>query len=138
MAYNGVKTSEWGGTNDFLVGRNFNALPMLVLAKGVVAGADGRKIIPTGTIVGSVANPLLVRDTKLEVLTATNILTMFPRGIVLGDIEVTDRLDTEAVTGAVVYKGVVDISHLINYTVLATASAKESAMDVQFINGGRE
>ena len=95
---------------------------------GVVANAEGKKIIPAGTPVGSsTASPLKVRNTVLQV-TNTSATGEYAYGVLRHDVDVTNG----TANATLVVRGEIDSSKC----PVIVAEAEEVLTHLIFLNGG--
>ena len=107
---------------------NLFEIGVLVDNTGVVANAEGKKIIPAGTPVGSsTASPLVVRNTVLSV-TNTALAGENSYGVLRHDVDVTNG----TANATLVVRGEVDSSKC----PVIVAEAKEALTHIIFVNGG--
>lgn len=80
------KTEDFGNKKEILkYGDHFVSVPVMVDATGIIANAEGKKIIPAGTIVGGKMKPVLMN--RQEPVVEKN--TADAEGILLWDVDVT-------------------------------------------------
>lgn len=128
-----IKLEKYGASKDYLLAPELAfSIPVMVGNTGVVADANGRKIIKNGTPIGSSVNVLTNRSTVLQV-TNTSALGSNTQGLLLatgGDIDVTDG---EVSTTLLVF-GFVDSSKLNDIGIVE--EAKTALTKITFVNGG--
>ena len=104
--------SEYASTKEILkFPDHYVALAVMVDDTNVVAGADGRKIVPKGTIVGGVTDPILLNDQERvedKVVPGSPISVDGAEGVLLNDIDVTHG----AKEGAMLIHGFISIDKL--------------------------
>ena len=77
---------------------DYTALSVNVSDSGVTAGADGRKIVPAGTVIGGV-----LEDMTQEAVAADGS-TVAAEGILYHDVDVTDGV----AVGSMIIRGVIN------------------------------
>ena len=107
---------------------NLFEISVLVGDTGVIANAEGKKIIPAGTPVGSsTASPLKVRNTVVTV-TNTALLGENSYGVLRHDVDVTNG----TTNGTLVVRGEIDSSKCPTIV----AEAETALKHIIFLNGG--
>lgn len=99
-----VKKQSYTTEKDVLI-KDFFSCGVQVANTGVVAGSDGRKIIPAGTPVGGTTNVLLNRTATVAV-TNTSGDGANAQGVLRHDVDVTDG----TANGTLIVAGVVDLT----------------------------
>lgn len=97
---------------------------------------DGRKYLKAGTVLGSVADPLIASTTVAEVLTdgKGEQAPAVSRGLLVNDIVFPyGATDTDTVNGTMVISGVVDINKIAKALPTGAAAALPHII---FIDGG--
>jgi len=110
---------------------NLFEIAVQVTNTGVVAGADGRKIIPAGTPIGSSTSALETRNTILAVTNSSEDGAN-AQGVLRHDVDVTNATTTAGVTATMIVRGEVDSSKC---PTIASA-AKAALTHIIFVNGG--
>lgn len=110
---------------------NLFQIGVLVDNTGVVANAEGRKIIPAGTPVGASTSALTTRNTVLSV---TNDSTdgSKSQGVLRHDVDVTNATSSAPANATMIVRGEVDLSKC---PTIATTSAT-ALTHIIFVNGG--
>lgn len=102
-------------------------IPCIVGNTGVIAGADGRKIIKAGTPVGSETNVFENRQTVLSADGANAV------GVLMHDADVT----AGQANVSVLIDGYVDLLKLDSDVVTAVNSAKATLTRIVFMKGAK-
>ena len=102
-------------------------IPCIVGNKGVIAGADGRKVIKAGTPVGSETNVFENRQTVLSADGANAV------GVLMHDADVT----AGQANVSVLIDGYVDLLKLDSDVVTAVNSAKATLTRIVFMKGAK-
>lgn len=110
---------------------NLFEIAVQVTNTGVVANADGKKIIPAGTPVGSTVSALETRNTIL-VVTNSSEDGANAQGVLRHDVDVTNATVTAGVTATMIVRGEVDSSKCPTIA----SSAKTALTHIIFVNGG--
>ena len=98
-----LKTTSYGVAKDILyLLDDYTAITVNVSATGVTAGADGRKIVPAGTVIGGV----LEDPTQAAVAAAggSSEGAVAAEGVLYHDVDVTDG----DALGTMIIRGVLD------------------------------
>lgn len=120
-----VIVKSYGAPKDILFLLNdYSAIAVNVDDANVVAGSDGKKIVPAGTIMGGG----VFDDLTASAVPADGI-GVAAEGILLHDVDVTDG-DT---LGTLLVRGIVDEAKL---DVKPTLAQKEQLKQIIFVNGG--
>lgn len=123
---NSIKSEEFGNDVQILIAPELAmTVGCLVGNTGVVAGADGKKILKAGTPVGGATSVLLNRQTVLTESTTA------PQGVLLHDVDVTDG-DANA---TLVIEGVIDVLKLDTTVAGKLKSAAEKLPKITLMNG---
>lgn len=93
----------------------WNAIPVMVDDVGVTAGADGKKIVPAGSIVGGTANPVLAnRNEPVSVKTDNTA-----EGVLLYSVDVSSG----PVGTAMITEGYIDLNKIPTAPTTAVVGA---------------
>lgn len=109
-----TKTS-YGSSKEILATSRFEALGVTVSDTGIAAGADGKKIVPAGTIIGGIGQSALSND-KVSVeekntgsiLTGASNAAVDAEGVLLHDVDVTHGPSV----GTMVIRGEIDLGKI--------------------------
>lgn len=124
---NTIKSNSYGNTKEILLDpHTAYAIPVQVNNTGVTENADGRKVLPAGTVLGGSDTALTKRT---AVLSKVNDATA--QGILLWDLDVTDGTET----GTMVVRGVIDSSKITNFSTDVPAAAQKAMPHIIFRNG---
>lgn len=124
---NTIKSKSYGNTKEILLDPDTAyAIPVQVSNKNVTANADGRKILPAGTVLGGATSALMTRTAVLD-----KVADNTAQGILLWDLDVTDGTET----GTMVVRGVIDSSKITNFTTLVPSAAQGAMPHIIFRNG---
>lgn len=110
---------------------NLFEIGVLVNNTGVTANAEGRKIIPAGTPVGSSTSVLATRNTVLSV-TNTSATGENAQGVLRHDVDVTDATSPATANATLIVRGEVDSSKC----PVIVSEAKTALTHIIFVNGG--
>ena len=102
-------------------------IPCIVGNTGVIAGADGRKVIKAGTPVGSETNVFENRQTVLSADGANAV------GVLMHDADVT----AGQANVSVLIAGYVDLLKLDDTVVVAVNAAKANLTRIVFMKGAK-
>lgn len=120
-----VIVKSYGAPKDILfLLDDYSAITVNVDDANVVAGSDGKKIVPAGTIMGGG----VLTDMTASAVPADGI-GVAAEGILLHDVDVTD----DDALGTLLVRGIVDEAKL---DVKPTLAQKEQLKQIIFVNGG--
>lgn len=107
------------------------SIPCLVENTGVIAGADGKKIIKAGTPVGSETDVFENRETVLADSSEHAI------GVVLHDVDVTNATKSAPANASVLIGGYVDLLKVDSTVTAKINNAKEKLAKITFMKGAK-
>lgn len=102
---------------------SWNAVAVIVDDTGIVANAEGRKVVPMGTVVGGASQPVLTN--RHEPVTEKN--TADAEGVLLRDVDVTEG----PADGAMVVEGYIDLAKM---PAAPAAAAITALPKIKFMN----
>ena len=100
--------TTYGNTQNVLKFNEFTAVGVTVDNTGITANAEGKKIVPAGTIVGGKTKAVLLNPQEPVVSKNTAADGANAEGVLLNDVDVTYG----AAPGAMVLFGFIDISKM--------------------------